>query len=830
MGITPRQKADEAVPKGDERCRTPFEKAKHGIVLVKAEGEDAGKIVSANPHAAQSHGYTTDELLSMSIAELSPPANRGAKSECFKRMLSEEWIRGEVVHQKKDGTLFPLEVTAGMVEFGGEKYFLGIERDTSERKAAELALKESEERYRALAELLPHGITEIDRKGTITYANPAYCRMHGYDSAEMIGSFILDLQPSDTDRTDLQCYLESLFNEQPLPEPWIGTNMRKDGAPVQVQVDWNYRRDEQGNITGLISVVTDITERHRAELALRQELLVSSALADLYVPLLSASARIEDISDIVLDKAKSLTDSEHGYVGLIHEETGELTCRTFTRMTGDSVEGQQRQTISFSRGSDGRYPTLRGHALNERRAFYTNCPADHPASTGVPPEHIPINRFLSVPVIIEDDLVGQISLANPSRDYGEKDLQAVNRLADFYALAINRMRAEEALRESELRFRQVAENIRAVFWLRSAGTPERMMYVSPAFQDLFARREEELYNNPSTWWDSIVESDRDAVLDAYEQCVEGHGEFKKEYRICRPDGSVRWVFDTAFPIRDCDGKIFRIAGLARDVTQHKLDQEKERLLTEELKNFAFVVSHDLRAPIVTIKGFTNVLKEAMEEIQTLVQGMEAHMAEPDQIRLRVAMENDVSEALKFIDSSTAQMDRLITAILKLSRTGRRELEFEPVDMESLVRDVLDSLAHQISTTGSQICVGSLPEIVADRTSMEQIMSNLVTNAVHYLEEDRPGRIQIIGERGVDETVFRVSDNGIGIAPSDVTRVFDIFRRLTTKNVGGEGMGLAHVRTLVRRHGGRIWCESDPGIGTTFTFTISNHLPPGTITS
>jgi signal transduction histidine kinase len=123
-------------------------------------------------------------------------------------------------------------------------------------------------------------------------------------------------------------------------------------------------------------------------------------------------------------------------------------------------------------------------------------------------------------------------------------------------------------------------------------------------------------------------------------------------------------------------------------------------------------------------------------------------------------------------------------------------------------------------------VGSLPEVVADRASMEQILGNLLENAVKYLDSGRPGEIEVTAERDHGETTFRIRDNGRGIAEEDMDKVFAPFRRAGRQDVPGEGMGLPYVQTLVRRHGGRIWCESELGVGTTFTFTLPVKQPRG----
>ena len=166
------------------------------------------------------------------------------------------------------------------------------------------------------------------------------------------------------------------------------------------------------------------------------------------------------------------------------------------------------------------------------------------------------------------------------------------------------------------------------------------------------------------------------------------------------------------------------------------------------------------------------------------------------------------------------MDGLINSILTLSRVGRRELNPEPVDMDGLTRGIVDSLAHQIGEKNIRVTFGELPIITADRLAMEQVMGNLLDNAVKYFDANRPGELTITAEQTPEETVFHVRDNGRGIAAGDIPKVFEIFKRVGRHNVPGEGMGLAYVKALVKRHGGRIWCESEPGKGSVFSFTIA----------
>jgi signal transduction histidine kinase len=259
------------------------------------------------------------------------------------------------------------------------------------------------------------------------------------------------------------------------------------------------------------------------------------------------------------------------------------------------------------------------------------------------------------------------------------------------------------------------------------------------------------------------------------------------------------------------------AGLEERVTERTAELAAAN---EEIQRFAYIVSHDLRAPLVNVMGFTTELESAVEALREMLHAVEEKAPELVTPAAREATEADIPEAIGFIRSSTERMDRLINAILRLSREGRRTLAPERLAMGELVEGLAASLRHQLAEAGGEILVeGRLPDIVADRVAVEQILGNLIDNAVKYLDPARPGRITLRGRARGRQAVFEVEDNGRGIDPRDHARVFELFRRSGAQDRPGEGIGLAHVRALARRLGGNVDIESSLGRGSTFRLTL-----------
>lgn len=252
---------------------------------------------------------------------------------------------------------------------------------------------------------------------------------------------------------------------------------------------------------------------------------------------------------------------------------------------------------------------------------------------------------------------------------------------------------------------------------------------------------------------------------------------------------------------------------------HKLQQRTEELgrKNEEVEAFVYIVSHDLRGPLVNLEGFSRELRISCENLGKLV--LAAALPPALAAQARELTEEEIPTSLRFISASTAKFERLINALLHLSRSGRRDLSPELLDMAALVTASLDSLMSLIEKSGAQIEVGSLPPAYGDATAVGQVVSNLVTNALRYLQPGRPGRIRIYGERENGMSRYSVEDNGVGMPATAQQKLFQVFQRMRPDLADGEGIGLATVKRIVERHGGRVVADSIEGKGTTFTFSL-----------
>ncbi|WP_134141088.1 sensor histidine kinase [Paraburkholderia sp. BL6665CI2N2] len=263
------------------------------------------------------------------------------------------------------------------------------------------------------------------------------------------------------------------------------------------------------------------------------------------------------------------------------------------------------------------------------------------------------------------------------------------------------------------------------------------------------------------------------------------------------------------------------ADLARRTGELARINETLRQQTQENEMFIYSVSHDLRAPLVNLQGFSKELIRSCDELRAAVR--ESSLAAETRQRIERVVDEDIGEALHYLQTAVLRASHIIDALLRLSRVGRVEYRQQKVEVRDIVPRVIDAMQASIRARRAPVSVGELPAVWGDPTALEQVFANLIGNAVNYLDPSREGRIEIgttPAPPGVHSLrIFYVRDNGLGIPAVALPRLFNAFQRLHGNVAAGEGIGLALVRRVVERHGGRVWAESKEGVGTTFYLSL-----------
>ncbi len=377
-----------------------------------------------------------------------------------------------------------------------------------------------------------------------------------------------------------------------------------------------------------------------------------------------------------------------------------------------------------------------------------------------------------------------------------------------------RRRTEEALRVSEERFRQIAENIHEVFWLTDP-EKQKMLYISPAYEAIWGRSCADVMARPSDWLKPVHPEDRERVAAASRRQIDG--DYNETYRVVRPDGSIRWVRDRAYPIRDAGGRVYRIVGTAEDITENRLLEEQfmQAQKMEAIGTLAGGIAHDFNNILAAITGYTELLQLQLRGGSAQVDGY-----------------------LKALAQAGARATALVRQILTFSRPGRHERK--PVELARVVQEPLSLLRATIPAMISfEVDLApDLPPVLADVTQVHQVLMNLGTNAGHAMG-DRPGRLGVKLD-AVDVTAeqsaraggkprpgphvrLSVSDTGRGMTREVMDRIFEPF--FTTKAQGeGTGLGLAVVHGVMQAHEGAVLVRSQPGDGTVFELYFPAHTP------
>jgi PAS domain S-box-containing protein len=366
-----------------------------------------------------------------------------------------------------------------------------------------------------------------------------------------------------------------------------------------------------------------------------------------------------------------------------------------------------------------------------------------------------------------------------------------------------RKRTEQDLLETKERFQQLADSIREVFWISSTDKSS-MLYVSPAYEEIWGRSCASLYADPRSWLDAIHPADRERVTKAAHQ-QQARGEYAEEYRILRSDGSTRWIRDRAFPVLDAAGQIYRIAGVAEDITE-RTQLEAQFLQAQKMDamgRLAGGIAHDFNNLLMAIIGYAEIFLARI------------HQQDP--------LRSDVLEILK----ASERAGTLTRQLLAFSR--REEIELRPVAVHETVLN-MERMLRRLIGEDIELNVELDPEtgvVEADQGRVEQALLNLAVNARDAMPQG--GRLLIqtsnvtlderytrhrVGVRPGEYVLLALTDTGHGMDEETLSHIFEPF--FTTKAQGkGTGLGLSTVYGLVRQCAGHVDVSSSPGAGTTF---------------
>lgn len=689
-------------------------------------------------------------------------------------------------------------------------------------KQSERALRKSEEKYRGLVESLREGIWVLNRKGKTTFVNPRMAQMLGYEPDELLGqplSFFMDNE-------GLKLCTQNLERRRKgEKEVYDFDLIRKDGEHIHTLIETSPVVDDEGRYAGSVAAVSDITERKRAVEGLKWELGVNEALSKLYAPLMSSSSSIDDVSRIVLRHAKALTGSKDGYVSSIDPQTGDLVAHTLSQLVKDQcrIKGANKKVI-FPKGKDGKYPALWGHALNTGEAFMANSPAEHPAYGKTPEGHVPIRCFLSVPVMLGKDPVGQIALANKGGDYTEKDLQAVQRLAVHYALAIQRRRGDKALKEAydtlEIRVRertldlaaaneklrnQIKERKRAEYALRESEKKystlveasltgvfiqqdERIVFSNVRFARMHGYTRAELVGMDSL--DLIHPDDRLVVQKYRERRMRGKpAPSEYEVRELTKEGKVIWVTrrNTLITYRGQPA----VLGNVVDITQRK---ETETALRKSEQELRFLSSQLISAQEKERKRIAQDLHDSIG------QSLGA---------IKFSLENVLNQ---MSGDGPRPRAKLLGDIVPLTQKAIEEVRRIVMDLRP---STLDDL-------------GILPTISWFCRQFQVIYSDIrIDSAIDLEERDVPDDLKTVIYRVLQEALnniakhsgasrvrlsFRRWDNRVELVIEDNGTGFDLEDARSPK--GPEtGFGLSSMKERTELSGGAFYMASAKGKGT-----------------
>ena len=510
--ITERKRAEQALRESEEHYRTIFEGVQDAIFVESLDG----KILMVNERACEMFGYSHKEFLTKTVADLVPSNTLTLRAEEAGGSLFVE--PRETVNQRANGEIFPIEISGRVQVINGEKVLLVVVRDITERKRSEDLLRESEERFSSAFEYASIGMALVTTDGHWARVNWALCWLLGYTQEDLLQKTFQDITHPDDLENDL-AYVRQLLAGEINSYQVEKRYFHKSGHVVWALLSVSLVRDDQGQPQYFISQIQDITERKLAEESLGAE----RKKAEKYL-------EIAGVMMLALDRDGTVTLINQRGCEILGYSADEIIGKNWIHTFLPKANREELQNVFQSLIADE----------IESPKYYENSILTKSGEERLIAWHN---------TLLRDEKGTIISALSSGEDITE------------------RKRAEAELRASEERFRQLADNIQEAFWMTDAESGQEI-YVSPAAERIWGRSIQSLMYEPSAFLNTVFSEDRHVLLDAIER--EKNGEkMQLEYRIVRPDGTLRWIWDRAFPVFDDTGRVKKIAGISADITERR---------------------------------------------------------------------------------------------------------------------------------------------------------------------------------------------------------------------------------------------------------------------
>jgi len=677
-----------------------------------------------------------------------------------------------------------------------------LKREISEHEKTENALRESEERYKTLVNTLPDAVTTTDLNGTILYASPQTVKLHGYTSPEeLAGKNSFDLiDPKDRKKAEnnLKVTLEKGVSSE--SEYML---LRKDGTSFPGEINATLIRDAASNPKEFVATTRDITRHKEYEENIRKSLEFEktvSSISSYFIGTYDINRSI----DYSLSDMGRLSGADRCYL-FQFRDSGNVMDNTHEWCAPNvSPQMQILQNLPLSIFPWSMKKILKGKIVHieDVSALPDEAKAERDILTKQD-----IKSLLLMPVTVGEGIGGFIGFDNitsPGR-WLDRDITLLRIASEIIGSSLARKKTEDALRESEELYKSLIEASPDVVTLTDLDANIDFVSGKPLQSFGFPDLPSMVGKNA---FDLLTADDRVKLREDLKKLLKDGSLLNEEYAIIGKNGEAYTAELNAVLVRDADGNPKSILSISRNVTQRKKAAlEREALITQleaknaELERFAYTVSHDLKSPLITIRGFLRLIEKEIE-----IKNMEG-----------------AKSYIKRVSTTAGRMQHLLDRILELSRSGHMVDRIENIPLEQIIQDALAMLSGQIREHDITVEVAdNLPGVQGERIRLIEVVENLLDNAVKFMGNQPKPKIEI-GVRGMpSDTVFFVRDNGIGIEEQYREKIFDLFQKFTPET--GAGAGLSIAKRIIESHGGRMWVESDGrNRGSTFCFTLPDRV-------